>query len=37
MDVNFWMNFGKAVAMHFLTAYIPIVEKRKNTSFTQEQ
>jgi coproporphyrinogen III oxidase len=36
MDVNSWMNFGKACAENFLTAYIPIVQKRKNTPFTRE-
>lgn len=32
-DVDFWMNFGKACGDAFIQAYIPIVEKRKNTSF----
>ena len=32
-DVNFWMEFGKACGNTFLDSYIPIIEKRKNTSF----
>lgn len=35
-DVNFWMNFGKACGDAFIDAYIPIVEKRKNTPYTNE-
>ena len=35
-DGNFWMNFGKACSSAFIDAYIPIVEKRKNTRFTIE-
>lgn len=35
-DVDFWMNFGKACGNAFIDAYIPIVEKRKNTRFTAE-
>ena len=35
-DVDFWMSFGKACGNAFIDAYIPIVEKRKNTSFTAE-
>jgi coproporphyrinogen III oxidase len=34
--VNFWMNFGKACGNAFIDAYIPIVEKRKNTPYTNE-
>ncbi len=34
-DVNFWMNFGKACGNAFIDAYIPIVEKRKNASYSQ--
>lgn len=34
-DVEFWMNFGKACGNAFITAYIPIVEKRKNESFSE--
>jgi coproporphyrinogen III oxidase len=34
--VDFWMNFGKACGDAFTTAYIPIVEKRKNTPYTAE-
>lgn len=33
-DVDYWMNFGKACGDAFLTAYLPIVEKRKNTPYT---
>ncbi len=36
-DVNFWMNFSKTCGDAFLTAYLPIVEKRKNSSFTAAQ
>ncbi len=36
-DVNFWMNFSKACGDAFLPAYLPIVEKRKNSSFTAAQ
>ncbi len=35
-DVDFWMSFGKACGNAFIDSYIPIVEKRKNTSFTDE-
>jgi coproporphyrinogen III oxidase len=35
-DVNFWVNFGKACGNAFIDAYIPIVEKRKNTPYTNE-
>ncbi|MBN8837333.1 MAG: oxygen-dependent coproporphyrinogen oxidase [Sphingobacteriia bacterium] len=35
-DLNFWFNFGKACGNAFVDAYIPIVEKRKNTSFTEQ-
>ena len=34
-DVNFWMNLGKTYGDAFIEAYIPIVEKRKNTSYTE--
>ena len=34
-DVNFWMNLGKICGNAFIDAYIPIVEKRKNTSYTE--
>ena len=33
---NFWINFGKACGTAFIDAYIPIVEKRKNTRYTME-
>lgn len=35
-DVEFWMNFAQACGDAFIPAYIPIVEKRKNTAFTAE-
>jgi coproporphyrinogen III oxidase len=35
-DVNFWMNFGKACGDAFIHAYVPIVEKRKDTPFEQQ-
>jgi coproporphyrinogen III oxidase len=35
-DVDFWINFGKSCGEAFLTAYIPIVERRKAISFTEE-
>ena len=35
-DVNFWMNFGKACGNAFIDAYIPIVEKRKDTKYLEE-
>jgi coproporphyrinogen III oxidase len=35
-DVNFWINFGKACGDAFLPSYLPIIEKRKNCSFTAE-
>jgi len=33
-DVDFWFNFCKACGDAFLEAYLPIVEKRKNSPFT---
>jgi coproporphyrinogen III oxidase len=35
-DINFWMSFGQRCGNAFIDAYIPIVEKRKNTSYTEE-
>ena len=35
-DVDFWMNFGKACGNAFIDAYIPIVEKRKDTPYTEK-
>ncbi|HRH48057.1 MAG TPA: oxygen-dependent coproporphyrinogen oxidase [Panacibacter sp.] len=35
-NVDFWVNFGKACGNAFVEAYLPIVEKRKNTAFTSE-
>lgn len=37
MSVDQWMKFGRACGESFLRAYLPIVEKRKNTGFTAEQ
>ena len=34
-DVNFWCSFSKACGDVFLHAYLPIVEKRKNLSYTE--
>lgn len=34
--VDFWMNFGKTCGNAFIDAYLPLVEKRKNTSYTNE-
>jgi len=35
-DINFWMNFGQQCGNAFIDAYIPIVEKRKTTVYTEE-
>lgn len=35
-DVSFWMKFGQACGDAFIAAYIPIVEKRKNTPYSDE-
>ena len=35
-DVDFWMNFGQACGNAFTEAYLPIVSKRKNISYTLE-
>lgn len=35
-DVNFWVSFAKACGNAFIPSYVPIVEKRKNVSFTRE-
>ena len=35
-NVNFWVDFGKACGNAFIPSYLPIVEKRKNCSFTAE-
>jgi coproporphyrinogen III oxidase len=34
-DLNFWMNFAKACGDTFITAYVPIVEKRMNTPYNE--
>ncbi len=36
-DVNFWINFGKACGEAFFASYIPIVEKRNNSNYNEEQ
>jgi coproporphyrinogen III oxidase len=33
-DVQFWMDFGKSCGNAFTDAYIPIVERRKGTTFS---
>jgi coproporphyrinogen III oxidase len=33
-NAQFWMNFGKGCGDAFIDAYIPIVEKRKNQTFS---
>jgi coproporphyrinogen III oxidase len=35
--LDFWMNFGKACGEAFLSAYIPIVARRKEEAFTPQQ
>lgn len=35
-DVRFWVNFAETCGDAFVTAYVPIVEKRKNQPFTSE-
>ncbi len=35
-DVNFWINFGKACGDAFLNSYLPIVQKRKNLSYNEQ-
>jgi len=35
-DVDFWVNFAKRCGDSFIEAYIPIIEKRKNTSYTDK-
>jgi len=34
-DVNFWMSFAKECGYAFIDAYVPIVNKRKETPFTK--
>ncbi len=36
LDENFWMNFSKACGNAFINAYVPIAEKRKDTSFNAQ-
>jgi coproporphyrinogen III oxidase len=35
-NAEFWVNFGRHCGHAFTKAYIPIVEKRKNTVYTEE-
>jgi coproporphyrinogen III oxidase len=35
-SLEFWMNFGKACGKAFIPAYIPIVKKRKDTSYSEK-
>jgi coproporphyrinogen III oxidase len=35
-DVQFWFNFGKTCGDAFLTAYLPIVQKRKQLPYTEQ-
>ncbi len=35
-DVGYWLSFGKACGDAFVPAYVPIVEKRKDTPYTAE-
>lgn len=34
-DVSFWMDFARQCGQAFITAYLPIVEKRKNALYTK--
>jgi coproporphyrinogen III oxidase len=34
-DVDFWMNFGKTCGEAFTEAYVPIVQKRMNTPYSE--
>ena len=36
-NVEFWMNFGKACGDAFLGAYLPIVKKRKDNTYSSSQ
>ncbi len=35
-SLDFWMNFAKSCGNAFTRAYLPIVEKRKNTLYTEK-
>ncbi|MES2431063.1 MAG: oxygen-dependent coproporphyrinogen oxidase [Bacteroidota bacterium] len=35
-DVHFWMNFAKACGHGFIDSYVPIIEKRKATQYTDK-
>lgn len=35
-DISFWFNFGQTCGNAFIPAYIPLVEKRKSTPFTEQ-
>jgi coproporphyrinogen III oxidase len=36
-DQNFWMEFGKACGEAFISSYLPLVEKRKNIVYNNDQ
>ncbi len=35
-DIDFWFAFAKACGYGFISSYIPVVEKRKNTPFNEQ-
>ena len=35
-DIDFWINFGKACGDAFVESYLPIIEKRKSTPYSEE-
>jgi coproporphyrinogen III oxidase len=35
-DIDFWFNFAKACGDAFISAYLPIVEKRKQLPYTEQ-
>ena len=35
-DVQFWFNFGKTCGDAFITAYLPIVQRRKQLPYTEQ-
>jgi coproporphyrinogen III oxidase len=35
-DVNFWINFGERCGNAFIDAYLPLVERRKNITYTEQ-
>jgi coproporphyrinogen III oxidase len=36
-DLDFWMSFAKKCGYGFIDAYLPIVEKRKNNSYSEKE